>query len=222
MKNRIITLCMLPCIILMVQTSRAQLQHTHLFAEISGYRHTLFQENSFFDGEIGIGFLTNFWISPEVGFSYSFGGLEEITTIDPLAPNLATKSILKTTYRAQLLTLSPKITIGKNSDDLWWVIQPKFLTGNLTVKRDDLSLSNTEDHYRATSKENNSYLSFFTLSVGLEGYPFESEKISLAFFIKYTTMQLNDKFNFPDTPNIDVSTPTLGIGFRVCFSPFKK
>ncbi len=216
------------CIGLISHHCVSQLKNSSIYTELSTYRDTGFKNNGFADAEVGVAFFNNFWISPEIGTNYSFGALEDQNKINPNAPNFAPESILETRYNAFLLTISPKISIGKTDENLWWVIQPKFFTGNLTVNSDYLTLSKTREKYDITeSQKDNGNISFFNLSIGIEGYITDSEKLSLAFFIRYTTMQLNNrfrsiKFDTPDISNRNESTQTLGIGLKLYFNPFKK
>ncbi|WP_271765006.1 hypothetical protein [Aquimarina algiphila] len=199
-----------------------------MYTELSVYRDTGFKNNGFSDIEIGVAFFNNFWISPEIGTSYSFGTLEDQNKININDHNSTPNAILETRYNASLLTISPKINIGRNNENLWWVIQPKFFTGNLIINSNYLTLSEPKEKYEIIeSQKRKSTISFFNLSIGLEGYITESEKLSLAFFIRYTTMQLSDrfksiKFNTPDISNPEENTQTLGIGLKLYFNPFKK
>ncbi|MBP2830800.1 hypothetical protein J8281_01255 [Aquimarina sp. U1-2] len=223
-----IVLCLIPAFLGAQEIKTNFWDQTALFAEASIYRHTRFEDNIFTEGEIGVGFFTSTWVSPEISLAYTLGSIHQEAYANEFQLENFPVAILETQFDTFTIAIGTKFSFFKRDERIWWTFLPKFHYGSNRLQSGYNELDDSAAFYRLIEfQENSKNIRYFSFGLGIEGYITESEKFSLGFAIKYTTLSINDQLQNIEfsTPNISVAntnTQTLGVALKFYFFPFKK
>jgi hypothetical protein len=193
--------------------SFSQIESTEIYGGVGYYRHTGFDGNSYFHARGGLQLFSYKFFSPEVDFTYYFGGYEVIGNRD-FETNFPI-SILKKDFQGSIIGISPKLFFGDS--ELRLVLVPKYHFGSTRVEG-----IVTRDTNPSTIRQRlNSKLNFWSFSVGLEG-ELENERFKLGAYLTYTGFNagrtLNDiTFEADGFENSRTNTSTLGLAIRLSY-----
>jgi len=202
-----------------------------LFLEVVGYRHTGFENNSHTNIGIGLELFSIPHFAPEISYNYYSGFLNKEQIAYPINQNLPSTGYLNTEFKANMITISPKLYYGVS--DTWSIFfLPKYSFGSITAKSSHYEFV-PFDEYRgyytlSGSVESTSQSSFFSFGLGVDLYFIKNDKLSASIFIEYTGIEVNKVFMKLDLSEIELknsinkTTQSLGLGLRFYFSPFKK
>ena len=200
-----------------------------LYADIATYRNTSFKINGFASGEIGIGFLNDLWVSPQVGVQYGFGNLDDRERFQTTNDITFKEAFLDTRFESFSYSFGLQFSLEKKRDrDLWWLFLPKVLTGSTKATSSYFVLNNDQDQFEQRERNSSKKkLIYFSLSVGIEGNLSQNEKLSFAFLISYTTKNLENLFIDvqPRTTNLtnpQVTTQSIGLRLLIKYNPFSQ
>lgn len=189
-----------------------------VFATLSGFRHTGFENNLFTDFEIGISASSKFWITPKISYKHSGGALNKLTIFQKDPGSLRVEEELRTSYVGNLFGLGAEIRLTKK-EDFWVFFWPRYYGGNFKYRGEYLKLNENDDFIYEEVIIKKQFESYLDFSLGLSGYIDDVERLSASVFITYTTMNLDNGFkslNFVETNrNVHENTQTLGLGFMV-------
>lgn len=209
----------------------SQLKPPRLFLEAIGYRHTGFENNLYSNFGIGLELFSIPYFAPEISYNYYSGFLNKEAIAYPINSNLPSNGYINTEFKANTITLSPKMYYGV-SDEWSIFFLPKYSFGSIKAissHYEFVSVDENRGYYTLSDTvESFDQTSFFSFGLGVEFYFIKSEKLSAAIIIEYTGIEANNVFKKIDFSEIGLknsineSTQTLGLGLRFYFSPFKK
>lgn len=186
-----------------------------LYVGFDYYRHTGFEGNSFGTLNAGVQIYEWKFLAPEVGIDHYFGNLEERdihweSTVGGIAPG-----IFKRNFSATVLTLSPKIKIGK--DDVFITVSPKYHIGNVSAKGSYFLYNENYSRYELAEMQKETVpVSFWSFSLGVEGLAIQTDKYWFTLSLDYTAVDSRKAFGKLDFSErgIEVhSKNTSTIGF---------
>jgi len=193
-----------------------------VFATLSGYRHTSFEDDLFVDFEIGLSASSTFWITPKISYKNSGGELNNQTVFQKDSAPLRAEDELRISYSGNLFGVGAEIRLTKQ-EDFWLFFWPRYYAGNFKFRGNYLKRNENEDFVYEEVNSAKKFESYFDFSLGFSGYIDDAERLSASVFITYTTMNLKNGFtslNFEQTIINPASenTQTLGLGFMVEYS----
>ncbi|WP_031426944.1 hypothetical protein [Flavimarina sp. Hel_I_48] len=194
-----------------------------VFASLSGFRHTGFEDNLFTDFEIGLSAASSFWITPKISYKHSGGRLNDNIVFEEDTAPLRVKEELRTYYSANLFGIGAEIRLTKQ-EDFWVFFWPRYYAGNFKFHGEFLKRDNNRDLVYKEIVKDNDFESYIDFSLGFSGYIDDAEKLSASVFLSYTTMDLKGGFKSLDFEQTNLrayeSTETLGLGFMIEYKPW--
>lgn len=190
-----------------------------VFATLSGYRHTSFEDDLFVDFEIGLSASSTFWITPKISYKNSGGELNNQTIFQKDSAPLRVEEELRISYSGNIFGVGAEIRLTKQ-EDFWLFFWPRYYIGNFKFRGEYLSLNENDDFVYKEVVRENSFESYFDFSLGYSGYIDDAERLSASVFITYTTMDLKKGFEDLDFKETEIgpasaNTQALGLGFMV-------
>ena len=195
-----------------------------LYAGFEYYRHTGFEGNSFGSFSAGAQIYQWKFLAPEIGVDHYFGNMEERdihreSTVGGMAP-----AIFKRRFTANVLTLSPKIKIGRK--DAFITFSPKYHIGHVSATGRYFLLDPDYSRYELAEEQRETVpVSFWSFSLGIEGLAIQTEKYWFTLFLTYTEVDSREAFRELDFSEREVKvysthTNTIGFGVRFYYNPF--
>ncbi len=195
--------------------SYAQLNEVpQVYAGLGYYRHTSFDADSYYHVRAGVQILSYRFISPEIDFTYYFGGNERVVNrdLDSGSPNV----VVSRQFRGLIWGVALKLFYG--DEDLRLVVIPKYHFGKVTSQ----GLLSTSTNIRIPRKNSEATLNFWSFSIGMEGL-LGSDRLKMGAYLVYTGFDAGKAMNqigFPSEGFIksSIETSTLGLNVRVLYS----
>ncbi len=195
-----------------------------LYAGFDYYRSSAF-ENSYY-GALNAGIQMYHWkfLAPEVGVDHFYGRFEGSSIRSGSTVEGISEAKLNENFSATVLTLSPKLKIGK--DDAFITFSPKYHVGNVYARARYFLYDERFDRYEVVETQEASAPTFFwSFSLGVEGLAIQTEKYWFTLFLNYTEVDSREAFAKLDFSHRDAKTPghnsaTIGFGVRFYFNPF--
>lgn len=198
-------------------------KHPVFYGGFEYYRHTDFNNDMF--GSFNAGAQVYQWkfLAPEVGFDFYFGSADRKTVTSSSDLNAQPLAVLDRQSSAVLLTLSPKIKLGK--DDAFITISPKYHIGNLKAKGNYLLLKNNGEYGLEEQQKVSVPVSFWSFSVGVEGLAIRTDSYWFTLSLHYTLLDVEKAFKDFSFSEEGIgrsfsTSSTLGLGVRFYWDPF--
>lgn len=187
-----------------------------VYGDVGYYRHTGFDDNSYYHLRLGTELFSYKFVAPEVDFTYYFGGNNRVGERDAQT-GLPTSRLYKN-FRGKIWGLAPKIYYGDEYSRLVFI--PKYHFGSVSSEGIVDTIDGQSPNMNTSCK-----LSFWSFSLGFED-DFDSERFKIGVYITYTGFDAGESLNkisFPSLgfENSDTSTSTLGLNFRIGYSLWK-
>ncbi|MFS4418396.1 hypothetical protein [Maribacter sp. 2307ULW6-5] len=183
---------------------------TEAYVGLGYYRHTGFDNNAYYHARLGLEIFSFKFISPEIDFTYYFGGNDRIGERN-LQTGLPISRLLKN-FRGGIWGISPKIYICDIDSRLVFI--PKYHFGS--VSADGLVIT---PNGRDDITETKSRIAFWSFSVGFENL-IDNDRLTLGIYLTYTGFDAGESLNdisSPDFgfPNSETETSTIGLTARI-------
>lgn len=193
-----------------------------LYGGMELFRHTDFENNTF--GNFSMGSQLYHWkiFAPEVGFSH-YGGTfrERGITFEPGEYTIA-PALYDMNFNTNVFTFTPKIKIGK--EDAFLSFSPTYHvgTGNAIGRYYELE---GRRYVLEKGQKTSAPISFWSFSLGVEGFAIQEEKYWFTLFLTYTEVDGNAALSQLDFTEFDIYTSnirtnTIGAGIRFYYNPF--
>lgn len=188
-------------------------QHARVFANLSAYSHSDFQNNSFVEVGSGLEVKVHRFLKPEVGVSYFIGSLEDYSKNDALGNTLDFR-----TSKAYALNfnLTPKISLYSkevNSGDVFIQILPRFNVSKIGADRNYTVINQTKPSASVTTRETVSeWQQSFGIGVGIDIVLSDKSYDSLSVNLYYNGVNMGKALTEVNNSSSRVNTDTLGLG----------
>ncbi|VAW16108.1 hypothetical protein MNBD_BACTEROID03-1283 [hydrothermal vent metagenome] len=198
--------------------SNAQLDEIpKLYAGLGYYRHTSFDDDSYYHVRVGAQILSYKFVSPEIDFTYYFGGNERVVRSD-LETGFPTSVVFRV-FRGLIWGAALKLFYG--DEDLRLVVIPKYHFGKVTSE----GLLSTSANNRIPKKNAMAILNYWSFSIGMEGV-LNAERFKIGAYLVYTGFDAGRAMNQIEFPSegftgSSIETSTLGLNVRVLYSLWK-
>jgi hypothetical protein len=197
-------------------TLHAQLENTAIFASVSGYRNTGFENNLFTNAELGVSLWNDKILSPEIGIGFSGASLKNQVRVFE-NNGVETEQQIRTQRRAFLLSAGVNLRLTKRES--YWISafsKVNYLPTNRFTSR-LFEGANVNSLPLIETLEAQSASTFFDFGLGIEGFVNEKETWSGSLAVVYTTNAAFDSFNDLEfeASNQNINFPSNGaIGLR--------
>lgn len=185
------------------------------------FRHTAFENNSF--GNFSFGSQLVHWkiFAPEVGFSH-YGGAPRERDIFGMPGTSSDQALFQSRFHANVLTLTPKLKFGK--DDAFISFSSNYHVGRAVGKANFYTLDGRK-YVLQESQKRISPVSFWSFSLGIEGFAIQEEKYWFTILLTYTEVDANAALSQLDFEESGINSPginttTIGVGIRFYYNPF--
>lgn len=191
-----------------------------VYGKVNGFRHTGFEDNGFADFGLGFSLLSNYWISPKIGFKFATGSPSDNVSF---LENDGQK-LVRTNYNGNFLTLGAKIRLTK-PEEVWLFIWPEYSLGNVTFKSSYFKTENNPAALQLQERTSLSeFYSYLDLAAGIELYMDSNQRFLASVYLVYTLMDIKSGFDQLSFENTSVRSPsemnsTIGLGLSIeyCF-----
>ncbi len=185
-----------------------------VYAGLGYYRHTSFDADSYYHARVGVQILSYKFVSPEIDFTYYFGGNERVGQWD-LETGFPI-SVVSKQFSGMIWGAGLKLFYG--DEDLRLVVIPKYHFGKVTSE----GLLSTSANIRVPKKNAEETLNFWSFSIGMEGL-LGSDRLKIGGYLVYTGFDAGMAMNQIEFPsegfvNASLETSTLGLNVRVLYS----
>lgn len=193
-----------------------------LYGGMELFRHTQFEDNTF--GNFNIGSQLYHWkfFAPEVGYSLYSGTFRERSIAHEPGVYTIAPGIYNMHFISHLFTLTPKIKIGK--DDAFLSFSPSYHRGSVSATGRYYALDDRR-YVLEEDQKKSAPVSFWSFSLGVEGFAIQEEKYWFTLFLTYTAVDAQAALSQLDFTEHGISTynsttSTIGFGIRFYFNPF--
>ena len=125
-------------------------------------------------------------------------------------------------FGASVFTLTPKIKIGR--DDAFLSFSPTYHIGTANAAGNYYKLDGRR-YILEDGQQKSAPVSFWSFSLGVEGFAIQEEKYRFTLFLTYTEVDATAAlrqldFTEYDIYTSDITTAPIGLGIRFYFNPF--
>lgn len=188
-------------------------QHARVFANISGYAHSDFNNNSFVELGSGLEVKVHRLFKPEIGVSYFIGSLEDYSKNDAQGNTLDLR-----TSKAYALNfnLTPKISLYSkevSSGDVFIQILPRFNVSKIGADRNYTLINQTKPSASVTTRETVTEWQYsFGIGLGLDIVLSDKSYDSLAVNVYYNGVNMGKALTEVNHSGSRINTDTVGLG----------
>lgn len=199
--------------VLVLSCINSNAQHARVFANISAYSHSDFENNSFAEVGTGLEVKVHRFLKPEIGVSYFIGRLEDYSRNDALGNPLDFR-----TSKAYALNfnLTPKISLYSkevNSGDVFIQILPRFNVSKIGADRHYTLINQTKPSASVTTKETVSeWQHSFGIGLGIDIVLSDNSYDSLSVNLYYNGVNMGKALTEVNHSGSRVNTETVGVG----------
>ncbi|MRX41826.1 hypothetical protein GJU43_21290 [Flavobacterium sp. LC2016-23] len=192
---------------------KSNAQHARVFANISAYSHSDFENNSFAEVGAGLEVKVHRFLKPEIGVSYFIGSLEDYSRNDALGNTL---DIRTSKAYALNFNLTPKISLYSkevNSGDVFIQILPRFNVSKIGADRHYTLINQTKPSASVTTKETVSeWQHSFGIGLGIDIVLSDNSYDSISVNLYYNGVNMGKALTEVNHSGSRVNTETLGLG----------
>ena len=193
-----------------------------LYGGMELFRHTDFENNSF--GNFNIGSQLYHWkfFAPEVGFTHYGGTFRERGIAHKPGIYTVTPGLYNMNFNANVFSFTPKIKLGR--DDAFLSFSPTWHAGTANAAGRYYVLEGRR-YFLEESQKKSAPVSFWSFSLGVEGFAIQEEKYWFTIFLTYAEVDANAPLSQLDFTEYEIhtsniTTSTIGLGIRFYFNPF--
>ncbi|TEB44481.1 hypothetical protein D0809_12110 [Flavobacterium circumlabens] len=192
---------------------KSNAQHARVFANISAYLHSDFQNNSFSEFGTGLEVKVHRFLKPEVGVSYFIGSLEDYSKVDQQGNTLDLRT---SKVYALNFNLTPKISLYSkevNSGDVFIQILPRFNVSKISADRYYTVINPIKPSASVTTKETVSeWYQSFGIGLGIDIVLSDKSYDSLSVNLYYNGVNMGKALTEVNHSNSRINTDTVGMG----------
>ena len=169
-------------------------------------------------------------VAPEIEVGYFSGSIkyeepdiEGVTSGYYNGRRVLPKSYTVGFYNSWTFGITPKLAFG--DEDFRFLILPKYSIASTSVRASYHLIDDTRAYYNKVEwDEKRDKQSYFTFGIGAEGRFFDSDKLSFALTLHYSTWNIQELFEEINVKGLrgKEGKGAIGFGLRLYFNPFLK